>query len=386
MMMFGLYAMKDRGPADSVPFRTVALTGLVRDDRGRKMSKSAGNGIDPLAWIDSYGADATRFTIARGASPGGDVSLSEEWAQGARNFVNKLWNAARFAMMNGATVEGPLPESATLSATDRWILSRLATTAAEVDAYYEDFQFAKACDALFHFTWDEFCDWYVELTKLPLERGGAEATATRRVLGNVLDVLLRLWHPAIPFVTEELWLTLTHGESIVVAQWPVTSTDVVRHPDDERLVADLQAVVTEVRRFRAEQGLRPGQRVPAEIKGLSDSPLAQFEDQIRALARLQTPGSEFAETAGVVVGHSGGEIRVGLDLSGTIDVGKERARLTKALDVATNEVALAQAKLDDPQFTGKAPQPVIEKMRARLEAAQADVVRLRQQLDALPPG
>ena len=384
MMMFGLYAMKDRGPIESVPFRTVALTGLVRDDRGRKMSKSAGNGIDPLAWIDSYGADATRFTIARGASPGGDVSLSEEWAQGARNFVNKLWNATRFAMMNGATVEGPMPDAATLSATDRWILSRLATTAAEVDAYYEDFQFAKACDALFHFTWDEFCDWYVELTKLPLERGGAEAAATRRVLGHVLDVLLRLWHPVIPFVTEELWLTLTHGESLVVAQWPVTSAEVVRYADDERMVADLQAVVTEVRRFRAEQGLRPGQRVPAAIKGLTDTPLAQFEDQIRSLARLQAPGDEFAETAGVVVGHSAGEIRVGLDLSGTIDVGKERARLTKALDVATNEVSLAQAKLDDPQFTGKAPQPVIEKMRARLQAAEADVVRLRQQLSALP--
>jgi valyl-tRNA synthetase len=150
------------------------------------------------------------------------------------------------------------------------------------------------------------------------------------------------------------------------------------------MVADLQAVVTEVRRFRAEQGLRPAQRVPAAIKGLTDTPLAQFEDQIRSLARLQAPGDEFAETAGVVVGHSAGEIRVGLDLSGTIDVGKERARLTKALDVATNEVSLAQAKLDDPQFTGKAPQPVIEKMRARLQAAEADVVRLRQQLSALP--
>ncbi len=386
MMMFGLYAMKDRGPADSVPFRTVALTGLVRDDRGRKMSKSAGNGIDPLAWIDSYGADATRFTIARGASPGGDVSLSEEWAQGARNFVNKLWNAARFAMMNGATVEGPMPAADTLSSSDRWILSRLAATAVEVDGYYEDFEFAKACDALFHFTWDEFCDWYVELTKLPLDRGGFEADATRRVLGHVLDALLRLWHPVIPFVTEELWLTLTHGESLVVAQWPVDDADMTRFPDDEALVGELQAVVTEVRRFRAEQGLRPGQRVPAAIKGLTDTPLAQFEDQIRSLARLQSPADDFAETAGVVVGHGSNEIRVGLDLSGTIDVGKERARLTKALDVANNEVVLAQAKLADPQFTGKAPQPVIEKMQARLQGAQADVVRLRGQLDALPPG
>jgi valyl-tRNA synthetase len=389
MMMFGLYAMADRGAAESVPFRTVALTGLVRDDRGRKMSKSAGNGIDPLAWIESYGADATRFTIARGAAPGGDVSLSDEWAQASRNFVNKLWNASRFAMLNGAEPHAPLPEPSGLSATDRWMLSRLAATAREVDGYLEDFQFAKACDALFHFTWDEFCDWYVELAKLPLERGGAEAAATRGVLGHVLDALLRLWHPIIPFVTEELWRTLTGGESIVVAPWPtglVTGggklLDVeTNFPDDEKLVAELQAVVTEVRRFRAEQGLRPGQRVPARIDGLAESTLAPFEDQIRSLARLQEPSAEFAETAGLVVGP----IRVAVDLSGTIDVAKERARLQKALDTARNEVALAEQKLGNSEFTGKAPQPVIEKMQARLAAAQADVVRLRGQLDALPP-
>ncbi len=173
MMMFGLYAMADRGPEGSVPFRTVALTGLVRDDRGRKMSKSAGNGIDPLEWIDIYGADAARFTLARSASPGSDIPVSEELAQGGRNFVTKLWNATRFAILNGATVEGPLPDLATLPATERWILSRLNRTAAEVDGYFDDFQFAKACDALYHFTWDELCDWYLELAKLPLERGGA---------------------------------------------------------------------------------------------------------------------------------------------------------------------------------------------------------------------
>jgi valyl-tRNA synthetase len=394
MMMFGLYAMKDRGPAGSVPFDTVALTGLVRDERGRKMSKSAGNGIDPLEWIDSFGADATRFTVTRGASPGGDVSLSEEWAQGARNFVNKLWNATRFAMMNGATAQGPLPSAEALSAADRWILSRLARTVADVDTFFDDFQFAKACDALFHFTWDEFCDWYVELAKLPLERGGDEAAVTRRVLGHVLDVLLRLWHPVIPFVTEELWTTLTGGESLVRSDWPSGTVDgraglldVETHdPDAESLVGALQAVVTEVRRFRAEQGLRPGQRVPARIDGLASSALAVFEDQIRSLARLQQPSAEFAETAGVVVGQGDRQIRVVLDLSGTIDVGKERARLAKALDVATNEVALAQAKLADPQFSGKAPQQVIEKMQARLQGAQADVLRLRGQLDALPAG
>ncbi len=394
MMMFGLYAMGDRAPADAVPFTTVALTGLVRDDRGRKMSKSAGNGIDPLDWIETYGADATRFTVSRGASPGSDVAVGEDAAQAGRNFITKLWNATRFAIINGATVDGPLPDLASLPATERWILSRLTRTAADVDAYLDDFQFAKACDALFHFTWDEFCDWYVELAKLPLESGGAQAAATRRVLGHVLDVLLRLWHPVIPFVTEELWITLTGRETLVRADWPtglVTAGDAplidVAAVDGpaEVLVRQLQAVVTEVRRFRAEQGLRPGQRVPARIDGLAGGELAPFEDQIRSLARLQEPPDGFHETAAVVVGHSGREVRVGLDLSGTIDVGKERARLTKAYDVAVNETALAQAKLADEAFTAKAPPPVVDKIRTRLADARAEVERLRGQLDALPP-
>jgi valyl-tRNA synthetase len=392
MMMFGLYAMRDRGPAEAVPFRTIALTGLIRDDRGRKMSKSKGNGIDPLDWLDLYGADATRFTLARASSPGSDVPLNEESAQGGRNFVTKLWNATRFAMLNGATVAGQRPTITEVSAIDSWILSRLARTVAEVDAYFDDFQFAKACDALFHFTWDEFCDWYVELSKLPLDQGGAGAASTRRVLGHVLDVLLRLWHPVIPFVTEELWTTLTGGETLVRAAWPsgVVSGDALRLADSvvdavaESTVADLQAVVTEVRRFRAEQGLRPAQRVPARVEGLSATGLADFEDQIRSLARLQLPGDDFSETAAVVVGHGDRAIRVALDLSGTIDIGKERARLAKALEVAVNEVTLAEKKLGNPEFTGKAPQAVIDKMRARLADARSEVARLTGQLDALP--
>jgi valyl-tRNA synthetase len=371
----------------------------VRDERGRKMSKSAGNGIDPLEWIETYGADAARLTLARSASPGSDIPVSDELAQGGRNFVTKLWNATRFAIINGASIEGPVPDPETLPATERWILSRLARTANDVDRYFDDFQFAKACDALFHFTWDEFCDWYVELAKLPLERGGAEAAATRRVLGHVLDVLLRLWHPLIPFVSEELWTTLTGGETLVRATWPsglVTVDDAgvragsalldVRSYDvgGEALVASLQAVITEVRRFRAEQGLRPAQRVPARIEGLAATELGEFEDQIRSLARLQQPGEDFAETAAVVVGHGQRAIRVALDLSGTIDVGKERARLAKALDVATNEIAIAEEKLANPDFTGRAPEPVIEKMRARLRDAHAEADRLRGQLDALP--
>jgi valyl-tRNA synthetase len=393
MMMFGLYAMADRGPQQSVPFHTIALTGLVRDDRGKKMSKSAGNGIDPLAWIDAFGADATRFALARGATPGSDVAVSEEWTQGARNFVNKLWNAARFATLNGATADSDMPAIADLSATDRWILSRLARTIADVDGHFEQFDFAKACDALFHFTWDEFCDWYLELAKLPLEHGGAEAAATRRVLGFVLDVLLRAWHPVIPFVTEELWTALTGAESVVIADWP---TGVLAgtaslldganlDSEAEASIASMQAVVTEVRRFRAEQGLRPGQRVPARIDGLAAAALGSLEEQIRSVARLTPPAADFAETAHVVIGHGDTAIRVALDLSGTIDVAAERARLTKQHETAVKEVGLAEAKLANSDFTAKAPPAVIDKMQSRLEGARGDVTRIKAQLDALGP-
>lgn len=225
MMMFGLYAM-DGTP----PFHTIALHGMVRDQFGKKMSKSFGNAVNPLDWMDTYGSDAVRFTLARGANPGVDVPIGEDWVQGSRNFANKIWNATRFAMMNGATVEGPLPDASEMSATDRWILSRLNETVAQVDAYYEDYQFAKLSDALFHFAWDEVFDWYVELSKTTFFAGGDQAKVSGRVLGEVLDVTLRLLHPVVPFVTETLWTTLTGKESVVIADWPPTRASATRPP------------------------------------------------------------------------------------------------------------------------------------------------------------
>ena len=221
MMMFGLYAMADHGPAGAVPFRDVALHGLVRDAHGKKMSKSRGNTVDPLDWIERFGADATRFTLARGSSPGGDVAISEEWVAGARNFCNKLWNATRFALLNGADAAAGLPDLAALPVPDRWILSRLAAVTAATDDLLDRFEFAKACDGLYHFAWNEFCDWYLELAK-PALAGPDEATAaaTRSVLGFVLDRLLRLLHPVMPFVTDELWSALTGGDTVMTASWP----------------------------------------------------------------------------------------------------------------------------------------------------------------------
>ncbi|HJU96798.1 MAG TPA: valine--tRNA ligase [Jiangellaceae bacterium] len=378
MMMFGLYAHRDRSADDAVPFRVIALHGMVRDKRGKKMSKSFGNAVDPIDWLDAYGADAVRFTLARGANPGTDVPVGEDWVGASRNFCNKLWNATRFALLNGARL-GPLPPASDLSAPDRWILSKLHATVVEVDGYYEDFQFAKSSEALFHFAWDEFCDWYVELAKTPLAAGGAAADRTRLVLGHVLDVLLRLLHPLTPFVTETLWTALTGQESVVTAPWPVAEP-ARADPDAEAGVGQVQRLVTEVRRFRNDQGLKPRRRVAARITADADGPVALHEVEIRSLTWLDRPGDGFIPTATL----QSGTVRIDIDTSDAIDVGAERRRLDKDLAAARKELAQAAAKLDNEQFLAKAPEAVVARIRDRRTAAEADIARLEGQLAALP--
>ncbi len=369
MMMFGLYAMDGRPP-----FRTVALHGMVRDQFGKKMSKSFGNVVDPLDWIERYGADATRFTLLRGANPGSDVAISEDWAAGSRNFCNKIWNATRFALMNGAVSEG-LPGD--LTPADRWILSRLQQVVTTIDAAFEDFEFAKVSDALYHFAWDEVFDWYVELAKVQFAEGGVVAENTKRVLGHVLDALLRLLHPLVPFVTEELWRALTGGESIVVAPWPAVSPELLDPAAEQEIVA-LQNLVTEVRRFRSDQGLKPGQRVAARLS-LPGTALAAHEGAVRVLLRLDEPSETFIPTARLTVGT----VLVEIDTAGAIDVAAERKRLEKDLAVARKEQAQVTAKLGNEQFMAKAPEDVVAKVRRRAEQAAEDISRLEAQLAAL---
>lgn len=374
MMMFGLY-VNDGVP----PFETIVLHGMVRDEHGKKMSKSFGNVVNPLDWMDKYGSDALRFTLARGANPGVDVPIGEEWVQGSAKFSNKIWNATRFALMNGATVEGELPSADEMSVTDRWILSRLNKTVAEVDAYYDDYQFSKLSEALRHFAWDEVFDWYVELSKTTFFGGGRPAEVSGRVLGEVLDVMLRLLHPVVPFVTETLWTALTGKESVVIADWPKDSG--FRDDAAEKEIELVQQVVTEVRRFRSDQGLQPGQKVPAELV-LTGTPLAPHEAAIRQLLRLQPAGDGFHATASLPVAGA----TVALDLSGTIDIEAERKRLTKDLEAAQKEKAQATGKLGNEAFLAKAPDNVVDKIRGRLAKAEGDIERITSQLANLPKG
>jgi valyl-tRNA synthetase len=310
----------------------------------------------------------------------------------ARNFTTKLWNATRFALANGASVELPLP--AEPSDADRWILGRLREVSEQVDALLEDFQFAKAAEALYHFTWGEFCDWYVELAK-PQLRDDAQAPGTRAVLGHVLDALLRLLHPAMPFVTEQLWTAVTGGESVVIAPWPV-GAGAPADPGAAARVVDLQKLVTEIRRFRTEQGIPDSRRVVARVVGPGSESVGaeraetelvetgRMETALRSLARLDPPGDGFAPTATVEVVLAGGAVHVELDTSGAIDVAAERARLGRDLAAAQKDLDAAEKKLGNPRFVEKAPAPVVDGIRARQAAAVADIERVTARLAALP--
>ncbi|MCU1677032.1 MAG: valine--tRNA ligase, partial [Frankiales bacterium] len=330
------------------------------------------------------GADALRFTLAKGANPGTDVPIGEEWVQGSRNFITKIWNATRFAAMNGADATATLPAPADLGVADRWILSRLNAVVAQADDLYERYEFARLADVLFHFAWDEVFDWYIELTKAPLAAGGDEAAGTRAVLGHVFDVLLRLLHPIVPFVSEELWTTLTGRESVVIAEWPVPDAS-YSDAGAERQVALLQAVITEVRRFRAEQKIKPRTKMAATLSAddaTVSSSLAELLPQLEALAGL-SPVSIGDGPAGWQPLAAAG-VRVAVDTSGAIDVAAERARLEKARGIEQKELDQVSAKLGNEAFVAKAPDVVVEKMRRRHAEATAEISRLGEQLAALP--
>ncbi|MCZ9310061.1 valine--tRNA ligase [Corynebacterium sp. c6VSa_13] len=379
MMMFGTFAARITPELEgTVPFHDLFLHGLVRDERGRKMSKSLGNGIDPMDWVERFGADALRFTLARGANPGVDLPVGEDHAHSSRNFATKLFNAARFALMKGARV-GELPDRAELTDADRWILDRLEQVRTSVDAYFEDYQFAKANEELYQFTWGEFCDWYLEIAKTQT------GPATPLVLGRVLDVVLRMLHPAMPFVTEVLWTALTEQESVVVAPWPTAEDTTGGVAADEvaaRRIADAEKLITELRRFRSDQGVKPSQKVPARID-FAAADLAGQEQMVRAMARATAPEDGFTPSASIEVRLSQATVEVALDTSGTVDKAAERKRLEKDLAAANKELETTAKKLDNPAFVEKAPQAVVDKIRTRQQVAREEAQRLNARLEAL---
>jgi valyl-tRNA synthetase len=379
MMMQGIHFMRD------VPFHTVYIHGLVRDERGQKMSKSKGNIIDPLELIDNFGADALRFTICALTGPGRDVKLGASRVQDHRSFVTKLWNAARFCEMNGIAPDRSFdPSRATLPLT-RWILDATNTAVADATAALEAYRIDEYASACYRFTWNTFCDWFLEFAKPALAEGDTAAAAeVRATAAHVLGVLLRLLHPAIPFVTEELWDRFAYGApySLIRAAWPVP----VPLPGVEAVRAELDWVVrliSEVRSVRSEMNVPPSATMPVLLRDATPETLARaarWNDTIRRLARatdVQALKADMPKGSAQAVLD---EATVVLPLAGTIDLEAERARLAKERDRTLSEIAKVVKKLANAEFVRRAPEEVVAENRDRLAAFQAEVARLEAAL------
>jgi valyl-tRNA synthetase len=355
----------------TLPFHTVFLHGLIRDKQGRKMSKSIGNVIDPRGLMAQYGTDALRYTIATGGTPGNDVKLDPQRVEEGRNFITKVWNAARFAMSHRLDLAFELPlEPGSLA--DRWILSRANRAIADVTRLIDGFQFGEAGRQAHDFFRGEFCDWYLEIAKIQLQGGARAQSATRGLLLFGLDTSLRLLHPFIPFVTEEIWQHLPHkGKALIAAEWPEPGA---RDDEAERQMDIIFAVIHFVRNARAELGLDPGKRLGLTAVSSSRSMLLQEQEPIiAALARVDfSIHQTLEETPTQALHFALPGIELYLPLEGIIDIEAELARLTNEINRLEEATSKLRSRLTGPQFVERAPAEVVQKERARL--AESDVL------------
>jgi valyl-tRNA synthetase len=374
MIMMGMKFMGD------VPFREVYIHALVRDAEGQKMSKSKGNVIDPLQVMEQFGTDALRFTLASMASPGRDIKLAEERIEGYRNFANKIWNAARFSLMN---LDGPRTATAPSERPfpDRWILSRLNQTIHTVTSELDAYRFDRAANALYQFIWHEYCDWYLELIKPTLQNStNPDAPGTRQTLVETLETMMRLLHPFMPFLTEEIWQTLPHqGESIVAQRYPISDAAWAA-PEMEQRFALLEQTIGLVRTSRMLLNYPPGQQIT--FYAAHDEPQQQKHlDQLRSyLAHLGRGTVDLAATTHwptsnllrlVIDGLS-----IGIAVTGDVDLNKALDRIIKQQSEQTKEIERLQGKLRNQEFTAKAPPEVITDHQDRLASLRRDQAML----------
>jgi valyl-tRNA synthetase len=380
--MMGLHFMGD------VPFRHVDIHALVRDERGQKMSKSKGNVIDPLELIDEYGCDALRFTLAAMAAQGRDIKLAVGRVEGYRNFSTKLWNAARYCQMNECVAEAGFDPRSVKQTVNKWIVGEVAKTSARVAEALEAYRFNDAAGALYQFTWNTFCDWYLEFTKPILNGDDAEAKAeTRATTGWVLEEILQLLHPFMPFITEELWEKLgTNRENgLIRASWPEFSSDIA----DASAQAEMDWVVrliSTVRGVRSEMNVPAGAQIPLLLKDASPETVRRldtYRDIILRMARLSSaqPTAEPAPKGAIQAVLD--EATVVLPLAGVIDVDQEKARLSKEIDKLTGEITKIDQKLNNANFVSRAPEEVIEEQRDRRATAEAAKQKLADALSRL---
>ncbi len=366
------------------PFNTVLIHGIVRDAQGRKMSKSLGNGIDPLVEIEKYGADALRFTLATGNSPGNDMRYVPERVEASRNFANKLWNASRFILMNLPENEPAayLPEA--LSMEDKWVLSQYNRLISEVTDNLDKFEIGMAVQKLYDFIWDVFCDWYIELCKVRLNGDDATAAASARaVLVYVMTGILKLLHPFMPFITEEIWQTLPHeGSSIMVSEWPKFDQNLV-FDEDEREFGRIMDAIRAVRNRRAEMNVPPSKKANVYIDTVYGDTFrkgAIFFERLASAASTEVGEGIQVENAVSIVTV---DAKIYIPLGDLVDFEAERARLMKEREAVLKDVAFVESKLNNPSFVEKAPEKVVAAQREQLARHQEKLSMIDERIAAL---
>ena len=366
-----------------VPFNTVFFHGLIRDAQGRKMSKSLGNGVDPLDVISVYGADALRFTLVTGNSPGNDLRFSEEKVSASRNFANKIWNAARFILMNieGKDIDCALPKK--LYTSDKWILNRFNNVTAAVTENLEKFELGMAVSKLYDFIWDDFCDWYIELAKIRMNGADEEsADSARRVLVWTMSNTLKLLHPFMPYITEEIWQTLPHdGEALIVAKWPEYD-EALSFPQEAKNLENVMALIRAIRTRRNEMNVPPSKKAHIYIDTAHPAP---YEEASEFIARLAY-GSKVEIGTGFDVQEAvtavTDDAKALLPMDDLVDKAAETARLNKELANAQKQLDTVKAKLANEKFTSKAPQNVIDGVKANGEKLEAKIKLILETLES----
>lgn len=366
-----------------VPFNTVFFHGLIRDAQGRKMSKSLGNGVDPLDVISVYGADALRFTLVTGNSPGNDLRFSEEKVSASRNFANKIWNAARFILMNieGKDIDCALPKK--LYTSDKWILNRFNNVTAAVTENLEKFELGMAVSKLYDFIWDDFCDWYIELAKIRMNGADEEsAGSARRVLVWTMSNTLKLLHPFMPYITEEIWQTLPHdGEALIVAKWPEYD-EALSFPQEAKNLENVMALIRAIRTRRNEMNVPPSKKAHIYIDTAHPAPYEEASEFIARLAygsKVEI-GTGF-DVQGAVTAVTD-DAKALLPMDDLVDKAAETARLNKELANAQKQLDTVKAKLANEKFTSKAPQNVIDGVKANGEKLEAKIKLILETLES----
>ena len=381
MIFSGMEHMKE------VPFKTVYIHGLVRDEQGRKMSKSLGNGIDPLKVIDQYGADALRFTLATGNSPGNDMRYSKDRVEASRNFCNKIWNASRFIQMNLTIDKVQLPEKLTME--DKWILSKFNTLVQDVTTNIDKYELGIAAQKLNDFIWDVFCDWYIEIAKTRLQNKEDKETCenVQNVLCYVLSGSMQLLHPFMPFITETIWQALPHeGETIMLSQWP-TYSEAMNFPQEEAQMEMLMESIRAIRNRRAEMNVPPSKKAQVYVVTNADRQKVFAEGEATFLKLAYSNALNVSDTAPAdaakMVSVVTGDVQMYMPMNELVDFEKEKARLNKEKTKAEKDLAFIEKKLNNPGFVKKAPEQVVAGERVKADKLREQITKLNESLAAL---